>query len=616
MVSNGEKPREEKGKEVWLVGLLLLGSLAIRILYIHQLRSLPGFDLLPPGLNPHSYDWFAQRVAQGDLLRGLPFPFPPLYVYFLALLYKVFGHDLLLPLVVQALAGVLSLFLCYLIAKRSFSRAEGYLALGFGSLYGALIFFGGMLVPVSLAIPLILGSLLLLMTGKEEPSPGRFIWAGSLLALSALARGLTLIFFPLALGWTALSFRRERRRLLLYPLSFCLGLILVLSPVVLRNHWVGGDAVLISSDWGINFFIGNSPHARGAFQAPPFMDDSQMGLLKDSQRLAEISVGRELRPSEASRYWFAQGIAFIKTHPGAYLRLLLRKFLLSWQGHEPCNITDYHFFRSHFFSLLNLPLASFGVIAPLAFMGIVLSAHRWRSLSILYLYMGSMILSLMVFFVTARYRLMMVPVLLLFSSHSVYWFFQRVKRRQVRPLLLFGGAALLLFGAVNFSTSQARASLAVSHCNLGSLYLRKGFLGEAKSHYERAIECAPDYFKAHYNLGCLYLKVGLYGKAVDCFRTAIGLNPFYQDGYNNLGSAHFRRGEYSQAMVNYRKAIELDPEDAGAIHNLAGTYFMLGRYAEAAPLFERALSLDPRLTAARSALSRCRAELKRGGRDD
>ena len=613
MALDCDKPKGERGKEVWLVGCLLLGSLAIRILYIHQLRSYPGFEILPPGLNPHSYDWFAQRVAQGDLLRGLPFPFPPLYVYFLAFLYKVFGHNLLLPLILQALTGVLSLFLCYLIAKRSFSRMEGYLVLGFGSLYGTLIFFGGMLVPVSLAIPLILGSLLLLLVAKENPSLGKFVGAGSLLALSALARGFTLIFFPLALGWIAVSFRRERRKPLLYPLSFCLGLLLILSPVVLRNHWVGGDTVLISSDWGVNFFIGNSPHAQGAFQAPPFMDDSQMGLLKDSQRLAEISLGRELRPSEASRYWFAQGITFMKSHPGAYLRLLLRKFLLSWQGHEPCNITDYYFFRSRFFSVLNFPLASFGVIAPLAFLGIVLSARRWRSLSILYLYMGSVLLSLMIFFVTARYRLMMVPVLLLFSSHSVCWFFQRVKRRQVKALLLFGGAALVLFGAVNLGSSQARASLAVSHCNLGSLYFRRGSLGKAKSEYQRAIEYAPDYFKSHYNLGCLYLQMGLYGKAVGCFRTAIGLNPFYQDGYNNLGSAYFRRGEYSQAMVYYKKAIELDPEDAGAIHNLAGTYLILGRYAEAVPLFQRALSLDPKLTAAKSALSRCRAELKRGG---
>ena len=43
------------------------------------------------------------------------------------------------------------------------------------------------------------------------------------------------------------------------PAPFCWGLLVAIAPVTLRNYAIGGDAVLISSNAGINFYLGNNP---------------------------------------------------------------------------------------------------------------------------------------------------------------------------------------------------------------------------------------------------------------------------------------------------------------------------------------------------------------------
>src|SRR5262249_22042712 len=48
------------------------------------------------------------------------------------------------------------------------------------------------------------------------------------------------------------------------------------------------------------------------------------------------------------------------------------------------------------------------------------------------------------------------------------------------------------------------------HCNLGIICLARGQLGEARAHFDRAIELEPEFAEAHYHRGVLLLTEGDY----------------------------------------------------------------------------------------------------------
>ena len=71
-----------------------------------------------------------------------------------------------------------------------------------------------------------------------------------------------------------------------------LGFVLVVAPVTLRNTVVGGDFVLITSQAGQNFFIGNYRGAMGLYRAPPFVRAHPFFEEEDFRAEARRRTGR------------------------------------------------------------------------------------------------------------------------------------------------------------------------------------------------------------------------------------------------------------------------------------------------------------------------------------
>ena len=57
--------------------------------------------------------------------------------------------------------------------------------------------------------------------------------------------------------------------------------------------------------------------------------------------------------------------------------------------------------------------------------------------------------TLMLFFVTGRFRIVMVPVLVLFAAEAVVWAFDRAREKRTRTLAFAGIATAVLFPLVN-----------------------------------------------------------------------------------------------------------------------------------------------------------------------
>jgi di/tricarboxylate transporter len=140
---------------------------------------------------------------------------------------------------------------------------------------------------------------------------------------------------------------------------------------------------------------------------------------QDTIDIAQQALGRLLSPGEVSAYWRNRALSFIKNHPKAWLGLLWKKWLLTWNVRELEDTDDFYVYQEWSPLLRQLGLFHFGILAPLAAFGVVVTASRRKELWPLYLMIATLALSLTVFYVFGRYRFSLVPLLILFASAGI-----------------------------------------------------------------------------------------------------------------------------------------------------------------------------------------------------
>ena len=98
---------------------------------------------------------------------------------------------------------------------------------------------------------------------------------------------------------------------------------------------------------------------------------------QDATQLAEQAVGRTLSPGEVSDYWKNEAFAFIRSEPLRWLGLEVRKLRLALNAREIIDTEDISAYAEWSWSLQVLRhLFHFGVLVPLALLGIVLTWKR------------------------------------------------------------------------------------------------------------------------------------------------------------------------------------------------------------------------------------------------
>jgi tetratricopeptide (TPR) repeat protein len=142
----------------------------------------------------------------------------------------------------------------------------------------------------------------------------------------------------------------------------------------------------------------------------------------------------------------------------------------------------------------------------------------------------------------------------------------------------------------------------VAHNNMGFLFLRRGQLDEAISHFQAALNIRSRNSETHYNLGAALIQSNLgnalarkqlWDEAIDHLQQAVRLRPDYADAYFNLGSVLFQQGHIDQAIAQWRKALAIRPRDAEAHRNVASALRKQGNVKEAISEYEQALNIVP-----------------------
>ncbi len=571
--------------------LIVLLAFTLRFIFFYQMATSPIAEMVIEDCRTYN-DW-ARDIARGDWLGNEVFFALPLYPYFLGSIYAVFGYHLQLARFIQVLLGTLNCYLLFLLGRRLFNPLAGLLAAFFMAVYGLLIVYDSAVLSPTLIIFLAAASLLYLHRTAE---PERLVWGwlgcGVLIGLTSVASAHALLFVLLVLGWIVLAAPSHRRRRLVSALLFLLGALAVNGTVAYRNWHVGKDFVPLTAHGGINFFIGNNPYARGVFEPPPILRSGGATLQQDSVKLAERALGRRLKPSEVSGYWFGQGFKFAKLYPGKFFLLLWRKFIIFWDNLEIADVIHPYFFRE-IAPIINLPFLTFGVIAPLSILGLILAVKRWRKLSLLYLFIFSHLISTILYFVNSRYRLSIAPFLMLFAAYTVSWWWEKLRRKEVQwvvvsliPLILF----VLWVNPQLIGEPRFVLNMGAGYNHLGTFYSQQGDLNGAFREFKKALELEPYRAEAHFNLANVQMKRGNTEAALRGYREAIRLNPFYDSAHFALAQLYEREGKNDSARGKYREIISNLPDNPRAYLGLARLFLNEENEEEATNVLARAAS--------------------------
>jgi hypothetical protein len=448
-------------------------------------------------LDAATYDRWARALAFG----GDPGPTvamqAPLYPWFLSIIYRIAGPSLAAARLAQAVIGTATVGLVMLCTRRIFlSTAASILAGILAALYGPFIFHEGILVPATLIAFLNILFVAALFTGKR-PGATRLLLSGIVLGLAVAANPPTLLLLPFALLHLFLGARdsSHSRPLPIFgraSLTLIAGLIIMLAPVVMQATLRAGAFVPITTGGGVNFYIGNNSDANG-FYAVPRLGGKSLGGTPEEQAKNIVSIaaaesGRSLSPREVSNFWFAAGLRYIHEHPRPWAALLWQKLLYFWNGYERANVENEYFHR-RFPGILQLPLVRFGLVAPLALLGIFLTRGRWKRLTLLYGGILTYFCTALAFYVLARYRIPAVPFLVPFAGAAVTELVAIARARRRSELVLSLAALALLAFFCNMTVARDTPyGLSSNLARLGNAYVARGDWIRAEKAYREALD--------------------------------------------------------------------------------------------------------------------------------
>lgn len=587
-----DTPAFTRADALWLCAV---GGVAftVRLVYLLQARACPLFDHLI--MDARSYWEWGGRVAVGDWLGDTIFYQAPLYPYFLGVMRAFMGDGVWSVRLVQAGLGALACVLLFLAGRLFFGRVAGVLAGLALALYAPAIFYDSIIQKASLGT--LLTCLLLWSVARAWVRPGawRFALAGLTLALLALTREETILLAPVLGIWSLVGARgRSMASRVRTGAAFGLALTLPLGLVMARNHHVGGEFVLTTSQAGPNFYIGNNPQATGLY-APLRPGRSNTPYeRRDAVELAQEAIGRTLTPAEVSRYWSGRALEFIRTQPGAWLRLMGRKAALLINTYEVPDAEDQYFYERYSPLLRGLSRAGhMGVLMPVAGLGLVLAAWRRLRPFVLYLILATLCAGIVAFYLMGRYRFPVVPVLMLFGGAGAAFIPALLRSRAWMPLGLglLVGAGLGVGSNVTMYTRESQ--LAASFTNAGAAAAGAGDDAKAVELLTQALAIDASASETLVNLAMAQYRLGRTGDAMGSMQRAVALRPDDPLLLSRLGTLLGELGRFNEAAVALARAVQISPQDRDSRINLIGVTLQIGRWGDAVDAMRTTLRYEP-----------------------
>lgn len=583
-----------RGDAAVLLGVLLLGGV-VRAVYLWQF-SQHHLCHVAVGPDVQEYDLWAREILGGSLAWRKLHIHAPLYAYFLAVLYRLTGQSLVVVRTCQLFLDLGALTMacgaCRLLWGRRAATATGVL----WALYAPLVYYSAELFCEVLVVFMVTAALLVWAWLSQVEAATRrsslaFLLFGFCLGLASVSHPLMLLSAGAMSVCAVIGlWRKEGRRMASTAGVLVLaGVALPVVPVSLQNWAVSGEFVLIQAREGMNLYIGNNPDANGTCYLRPGVEYDALVAWPEREGVTGEAASR--------RFYREKALAFVREHPVRWLGLLGRKLLLTWNATELPSGPDLPAIRS-MTAFMRWPWLRFGVICPLALVGVSGGRRSWGT-SPVWCLLGAHTLALALFVTSGRYRLGMVPAVLMAAGVGVSviiraW--EQDDRRQCRRIVVgvIGGCALafaprpppLLSGPAEVASLLAQAAW------------RHGDIADAEKHVVRALSIELENAGLYHLHGVLLAERGRFGEALVCYETALAFRPGVTSVRIDRAGALSELDRKDMAEQELRSVLEGNPTSAKAWYNLGVIQESIGQPAEALVSYDQAILLSPALSSA------------------
>ena len=394
----------ERRRTVFGLALLLALSLLLRLFCVIAFPSEPHGDFF-------AYLTMARNLYAGvglvDNYGGLAF-FNSGYPFLIYGLFCLFGDNLSVILIANALLGTVSILLIYVIGWQFFgSRPIAFISATCWALYFPNLIYTTFVAKENLMIPLLLMQIVLTLKIKQGRNPLlTSAVLGVMVAYEAMVGSAALAVVPVLV--VSLLHGSNARKALPSIAVIAGCFVLALSPWLYRNYTVFGE-VLLNTNGGFNFYLGNNPNATGWYIG---IEQTPVGS-QNWNRLRQ-----ELGEHEAAIYLKSLAFAHIRAHPWESLQLAVKKFVYFWAppphlgtGINP-TLTERLAHKVWFAQYL---LLCFLALAPIARL-----PWEKRSLIVIYGCVLSYASLHVLFYAHIRYRLCIMSLICVCASYGLY----------------------------------------------------------------------------------------------------------------------------------------------------------------------------------------------------
>ena len=580
-------------------------ALALRLFVLCRAANTPEF--LPDQGDMKFYSDWAKRIAAGTLTDHKAFYGLPGYAYWLALIYKVVGFQPYIATLLQVILEAFTSTLIFRLGSSAFGRRDENqpsapaLVVGVAAALGWVFFvpaqaYSTILMPTCYLVAAFWFVVWWILRRRNgRPATCAFFLLGLLMGVVAMMVANILFLVPLVLAaiwlfreWSPVGRPFERSARVLASALLLAGTGLGVVPCVYHNYVLAGEPVALSAHSGINFYLGNNPQANGYPKIPSPLHTDQQGMLRDSIVWAERAEGHPLKRVEVSAFWSGLAKQYIREHPGEWLRLLVTKLSNFWSAFP---YDDLGIIRSFQEDGVLLPGINFGLVAVLALPGLVLAAARRPASRWIIAAVVLHVLSLLSVFVTERYRMAVVPGLLLLASFGVVETWREISARHWRPVLAY---SVVLVGALLIVERPVDPGLRdLDDYNSSLADLEQGRFDRARQKLEHALVANPNSAETNFALGNVFLAAGDRQQAKKYYRITLQLDPDHDRVLNNLGVMAIEEKRWPLAALFLQHSLQIDAGDAKTHYLLARALRATGDVSGATSAIDEAIRLQP-----------------------
>ncbi len=384
-----------------IVVLTIIISLSIRL---HLALTTP---LFPGNTDPVHYNTDAMNFFEkGSIPQSIYWP--PGYVFFLIPMYALFGKTFVTAKIVNVILSLVNAGLVYYLGKKLFNKQVGLIGLVWMLFDPLLTFYATNVYTETLFISLLMGSLALAWSQKDNPRWWKATIIGLMMGFNALIKPWVLVMAGAIVFWWFINKDKKKtiigqiKIILPWTAIMLLGIFIALTPWTIHNAKTTGHFVPLPVNGPLNFYLANHEYGNSAFTSN--YGNETMGHFKGMNDYDKAQKAKELAK------------AYVMEDVGRFIKKIWFSFSHYWS--HP-NKEWYQRLVPHFDGLIRYLWIQWVLVIG----GLAYSIKNWKENSANYLFLGLITAVYTMATYLARFKIPMIPFQIIYGAVSLMLLF-------------------------------------------------------------------------------------------------------------------------------------------------------------------------------------------------